>query len=60
MTKFTLNCLLMSSIFPLPISTAKKRLLVESIMVLKIPINEIILPRTENNPKSVTPKACNA
>ena len=58
--KLTLNCVFISSTFPFPIATAIKRLEVDNIIVLNIPINEMIPPNTAYNPKSTTPKACKA
>ena len=37
-----------------------KRFEVATIIVLNIVINDIILPITENKPKSLTPNACKA
>ena len=60
MSRLILNCSLISSLLPFPIATAMNRLDVESITVLKMDIKEIILPRTEYNPKSSTPNALSA
>jgi len=57
---FILKVLFINSSSPFPIATAIKRLLVDNIIVLKTPIKDIMLPRTENNPKSATPRAFKA